>query len=205
MRCALCGGEIDSRTKQCTKCGECWGGGNRGIAREVSRETSAYPSTITPSRRFQCSDNIQKAVSAVDRAFVRSVGKIASSLKIKTSVQQNRAIAYGVLFFIISVILIVSVVSCTACRKHEICGTWIPEDSEGSVAIELSADGEAKLLIISDGTERVYRKGLYSVSGDLLELCYDDGERITLTFTIDGDNAVFTLLSTGESQTYKRK
>ncbi len=206
MRCALCGGEIDSRTKKCSVCGECWGGGNRGIAQEVSREIDTSDESFRePSFLSRCADNIGKALSAVDKAIVRSTGKAASSLKLKTTARQNRTVAYGIILFLIAAVIIVSAVSCALNRRHELCGTWVSSESGGSVAIEFSPDGEVSLLIISGETEKVYRHGTYTADGDLLKLHYDDGESITFTFSIDGNSAVFTLLSTGESQTYQRK
>lgn len=206
MRCALCGGEIDSKTKQCLKCGECWGGGNRGIAQDISRVDDAPVEEFEqPSLAEVCLQYVKGLLTPVDKALVGCAGKAAALFNKKTTAHQNRLLAYGSVLVILALIIIIPTVCCAACTSQEICGRWVSADSGGSVSIEFSEHGDITMYVLSNGEEKVYRSGTYSTDGELLEIHYDDGEVITLTYSIDKDTAVFTLLSTGQSQTYIRK
>lgn len=206
MRCALCGGEIDSKTKQCLKCGECWGGGNRGIAQDISRvDTTPIEEPEQPSFLDICAIRLKNALSPIDKALVGCAGKAAALFNKKTTAHQNRLLAYGSLLVVLALVIIIPIVCCAACSSDDICGRWVCADSTGSVSIEFSDGGEITMYVLSSGEEKVYRSGTYSTDGELLEIRYDDGEVITLTYSINKDTAVFTLISTGQSQTYIRK
>lgn len=206
MRCAICGGEIDSETKRCTGCGECWGGGNRGVAQEASRETDLYYREIAPpSFTERCISAVGNALRSADRFASESVGKAASAVGLKTDSRQNRFIAYGTVLLIIALAVVLPIVFVSSCAEQGIEGTWVNAGSAGNVSMEFSSDGEVTMYVLSGDTQKVYRSGAYSVEGSLLKINYNDGESVTLTYRIEKDTAVFTLLSTGESQTYKRK
>lgn len=205
MRCALCGGEIDAQTKQCVKCGECWGGGNRGVAQEVSKDL--YEPYIPPEPSFteKCISAVKAALAPADKILASSAGKAAELLKIKTTARQNKTIAYSFILAVLAVIILVPTICCTACSESGLHGRWTAADSSGSVQMEFTKDGEVIMYILSGEVEKPYRSGTYTVDGNMLEIHYDDGESITLTYSVSKDTAVFTLLSTGESQTYNRK
>lgn len=205
MRCALCGGEIDTRTKQCVKCGECWGGGNRGVAQEVSKEPSEPYIPPEPSFVEKCTSAVKSALAPADKFLVNCAGKAAGLLKKQTTIHQNRTIAYCFILVVLAVIILVPAICCTACSESDLYGKWTAADSDGSVIMEFSKDGEVTMYVLSGDSEKAYRSGTYSVNGSLLEIHYSDGESITLTYSLNRSTAVFTLLSTGESQTYVRK
>ncbi len=206
MRCAICGGEIDSRTKQCTRCGECWGGGNRGIAREVSGDADYYAAPPPPPTFTEKAISfIQGVFKKADSFLTGCAGKAASLFGRTTTRRQNRIIVCCFILLLLTAVITVSVICSSSCSEPEICGVWISEDSDGSVSVELTADGGINILVLSQGSEKVYRSGQYFISGDLMEIHYDDGEVITLLFSVDRDTAVFTLLSNGQSQRYSRK
>lgn len=205
MRCALCGGEIDSKTKQCVKCGECWGGGNRSVAQEVSRDIEEPYNPPAPTFTERCASSVKKVISSVDKLLVVCAGKAASIFKKKTTVHQNRTLAYSFLLAVLAVIIIIPTVCCTACSESGLYGKWVAVDSSGSVSMEFSKDGTVTMYVLSGEEEKVYRSGTYSIDGDLLNIRYDDGESITLTYSVNKETVVFTLLSTGQSQTYERK
>ncbi len=206
MRCALCGGEIDSISKKCLKCGECWGGGNRGVASEALRDIPPEQlQSFAPSFTDKIRDSVCKLFRSFDNVLISFTEKAANALKIKTTHKQNRSIAYALLIFLLTAALIIPFIFTSACFEPDICGKWISEDSNGNVIIEFESDGQITMFVASDGTEKAYRCGSYTLDGSLLKISYDDGETITMTFSIEKDTAVFTLLSNGQSQTYKRK
>lgn len=206
MRCAICGGEIDSKTRKCLKCGECWGGGNRGVAQDISRIDDSPKNEPAPSSFFDpYIDRVKTALSTADTAVTGCVGKLATLFNRKTTERQNRLLAYGTIIAILAVLIIVPLVCCNACTVDGLCGRWSAADSNGSLTVEFTDSGEINMYVLSGDEEKLYRSGTYSLDGEFLNIHYDDGEFITMTCSVNRDAAVFTLLATGQEQVYIRK
>ncbi len=206
MRCAICGGEIDDKNGKCLKCGECWGGGNRGVARKISEIGDSVQNEPAPSSFFDPFISLIKAVFfAVDNAVVDFAGKVNSLLKTKTTKRQNRLLAYGTIIAFFALLIVVSLVCCNACSSDGLCGRWSAADSSGLLTVEFTESGEINMYVVSGDDEKLYRSGQYSIDGELLTIHYNDGEFITLTYSVNNDSAVFTLISTGQEQVYNRK
>ncbi len=205
MRCAICGGEIDKSTKKCTLCGECWGGGNRSIAQQVSYNTEIEyrPPSLTLIEKAVLF--IKNIASAADKALVAFGHKITGLFGKKSSDKLSRIISCCIVLAAALLIAVIPAAACSSCASDELEGQWISEDSAGAVTIEFSSDNKISMYILSGGEEKLYRQGDYILNDKLIEIRYSDGESITMSYDLDGNTATFTLLSNGQSQTYKRK